>query len=164
MLCPPPVLHPRGSQPNRASPPAVAGVKAVLLYWCASRGKQFYCFPLFVSTPRKVTQWEVVCIGPLVALLNLQKLLACFMWVSSSSLVTLIMRDKVTPLPLKHLSFQAGVQGTCSSKPVARWWHCLALLKGFGAWYWGWGDPPARGAVLGFGSNALGAQQGGEEA
>lgn len=32
MLCPPPVLHPRGSQPNRASPPAVAGAKAVLLY------------------------------------------------------------------------------------------------------------------------------------
>lgn len=30
----------------------------------------------------------------------------------------LIARDKITPLPLKHLSFQVSVQGTCSFKPV----------------------------------------------
>jgi len=61
----------------------------------------------------------VVCIGPLLALLDLQKLLACFIWISSWSLVPLVGSDKITPLPLKHLSFQVSVWGMCSFKPMA---------------------------------------------
>lgn len=81
----------------------------------------------------------MVCIGPLVALLDLQKLLACFIRISSLSLVLLITGDKITPLPLKHLSFQLSVQGTCSFKPVAelvaslgtasRLWSMMLVLR-----------------------------------
>lgn len=60
----------------------------------------------------------MVYIGPLVALPDLQKLLACFIWISSLSLVPLVVRDKITPLPLEHFIFPVSVQGMCCLKLV----------------------------------------------
>lgn len=106
-----------------------------------------------------------------MALLDLQKLLACFMWISSLSLVPLITGDKITPLPLKHLSFQLSVQGTCSFKPVAelvaslgtasRLWRVILVLRlppCLAPAFAGRCSLPAAPEVLvGFGSNAYGA-------
>lgn len=113
---------------------------------------------------------------PLSGLTGSAEAVGLLIWISSLSLVSLIARDKITPLPLKHLSFQFSVQGTCSFKPVAelvpslgtasRLWSMMLVLRLLPCLAPAFAGRcsllAAPGVLLGFGSNACGGLMGKE--